>query len=339
MIEYDKSMESGDAAFIIPFWSDGKPHRVKYLNQTLESIFGQTDKNWKVYLIDDASPYEPDKAYLKELEEKDKRINVIFSKNNTGPGAARNKGIQAAYREQCPFVCFLDSDDIAASNRAEEVRKVFLSDRDASVVYSSFNVIDEDNMLVPEDKLLEGIRIIISDMKTRPLEGYDSWIDIATERDTLTIPSALNAKTQLAVRYPFPEHVRFHEDTHTWLRYSAAGAKMVFLPQIPSKYRIPVKAAGSESRERAGGIEAFNRLRVETIMQGLDEAINIAQRRNAIDCSKGLEIKTRFCLNVASIIKDEGTIGIAKELLEQARYISKEYFDTFKDKYCLNGLI
>jgi len=339
MKQYNECIEKGTAAFVIPFWSDGKPHRLKYLNQALESIFGQTDKNCKIYLVDDASTYEPDKGYLKDLEEKYNNIKVIFSEFSTGPGDARNKGIMEAYKEQCPFVCFLDSDDISAIKRVEEVRYAFLKDPEAAVAYSSFKVIDEDNFDVPDSKLLEGIRIIISDIESRPLYGYDTWIEMAVERDTLTIPSALNVKTSLSVKYPFPRDARFHEDTHTWLRYSASGAKIVYLPQIPSKYRIPQKVEGSESRERAGGIEAFNRLRVKIIMQGLIEAIKMAKERGVIDNNKGLEIMTRYCLNVAAMIKNEGTINVARELIEQAKSISNEKFYAFKDKYCLEDLI
>jgi glycosyltransferase involved in cell wall biosynthesis len=339
MISYDKSIKNGNAAFVIPFWSDGKPHRLKYLNLALESIFMQTDENWRIYLVDDASPYEPDKLYLKELEKKNNRIKVLFSESNAGPGKARNKGILEAYKDQCPFICFLDSDDITENNRVEVVRNAFLKDDDAAVVYSSFKVIDEENYSVPKNKLIEGIKTIISDMETRPLEGYDSWIHMAVERDTLTIPSSLNVRTLLSVQCPFPENVRFHEDTHTWLRYSAAGAKIVYIPQILTKYRVPQKATGSESRERAGGIEAFNRLRAETILQGLDEAINMAQDRGIINHDKGLEIKTRYCLNVASMIKNEGTINVARDLVKQAQDISNENFSIFKYKYCLDGLI
>ena len=329
----------GTAAFVIPFWSDGKPHRLKYLNDALESIYSQTDNNWKIYLVDDASIYEPDKRYLMELEDKNNNIKVIFSEASTGPGDARNKGIIEAYKEQCPFICFLDSDDIASHNRVDEVRKTFLEDSEADIAYSSFKVIDEENNAVSDSDLLEGIKIIISDIENRPLYGYDTWIEMAVERDTLTIPSALNVKTTLAAKHLFPNYARFHEDTHTWLRYSASGAKVVYIPQIPSKYRIPQKVNGSESRERAGGIEAFNRLRVKIIMQGLVEAIEMAKKRGVIDNDKGLEIMTRYCLNVAAMIKKEGTVSVAKELVEQAKTISSDKFYAFKDKYSLEGLV
>ncbi|OPZ90962.1 MAG: putative teichuronic acid biosynthesis glycosyltransferase TuaG [Firmicutes bacterium ADurb.Bin419] len=332
-------ISEGNAAFVIPFWSDGKAHRKNYLNYALESIYKQTDKRWCIYIIDDNSPCREDKEYLQELHKNDSRIKVIFSDENLGPGAARNKGIKQAFQDGCVFICFLDSDDIAHKMRVEKAREVFCNDPDTAVVYSTFTIIDEDNQDVPFDNLIEGIKVILNDMENSPLEGYDVWIKVATERDNLTIPSSLNVRTNLAYLNPFPEYARFHEDTHTWLRYSASGAKIRYAPNIPSLYRVPQKLRGSESRERAGGIEEFNRLRGKTIIKGLDDAINLALNRGVIDMDKSLEIKTRFCLNVASLIKKEGTDKVAKELIQQAKQFSIKHFNLFKDKYDLKDIL
>lgn len=335
-----RHMNNGCAAFVIPFWSDGKPQRLKYLNNAIESIFEQTDENWYIYIIDDASPCAEVKNTLQDMANKDNRIKVIFSECNLGPGAARNKGIRRAYQDKCPFICFLDSDDIASKNRVEEVRNIFVKDPETSIVYSSFIIIDEENQRVSEESLIEGIKILLNSIESDPLEGYDVWIQVATERDNLIIPSSLNVKTELAISHLFPEYARFHEDTHTWLRYSASGAKVKYSPDIPSLYRIPQKSVGSESRERAGGIEKFNIMRSEIIMQGLEDAIKLAIKRDVINEDKSLEIKTRFLLNVASMVKkEEGTIEVGKQLVQKAENISAKHFSLFKDKYDLNGLL
>lgn len=333
MENYLQQFETGPAAFVIPFWSDGKSYRIKYLDQSLTSIFEQTDNNWKIYITDDASTSQSAKNYLSHLENSSKKIKIIYSDTNTGPGAARNKSIRQAYLDNCPFICFLDSDDIASKTRVAEVRKIFIKDPESSVVYSSFKVINEDNELVPYDNLIEGLKIILHDLTDNPLEGFDIWITLATEKDTLTIPSALNVRTSLAYTYPFPEFARFHEDTHTWLRYSASGAKIVYNPNIPSLYRVPQRSSGSESRDRAGGREAFNRLRSQIIMKGLEEAIELGWKRGIISGDQALEIKTRYLLNVAAMIKKEGTINVAQDLILQAQVISKAHFELFKDKY------
>src|SRR5947207_15416815 len=44
---------------------------------------------------------------------------------NRGPGACRNRGVAAAVGEECPFVSFLDSDDVADLQRVEAAREIF----------------------------------------------------------------------------------------------------------------------------------------------------------------------------------------------------------------------
>ena len=88
------------------------------------------------------------------------------------------------------------------------------------------------------------------------------------DRDNLTIPSSLSVTTRMAQAVPFPEDARFHEDMHTWLRYSASGADILFTPDTPSRYRILTADKGSSSRERAGGIDAYNRLRANSFQAG-----------------------------------------------------------------------
>jgi hypothetical protein len=327
------------AAFVIPFWSDGENHRLEYLKQTLHSIFNQTDPDWRIYITDDKSEAECDRLFLKELERKNSgKITVIFSEENMGPAQARNLAITQAYADNCSFICFLDSDDLASRFRVEKVRECFFNDPELSVVYSQISVINDEGYPVNKNNLIGGIKKIIDDIDRSPLEGYDIWLPIAMERDNLTIPSAMNVKTELAVKYPFPAFARFHEDTHTWLRYSASGAKVKFSAEIPSLYRVPKESCGSESRNRAGGRIIFNKLRAETIMKGLEEAIELGLRRNVITPDQVDVIKVRYLLNVASMIKDEGTISVANDLILQTQQLSREIYSQYKDTYNLEGL-
>ena len=93
---------------------------------------------------------------------------------------------------------------------------------------------------------------------------------------------------------PFPEDARFHEDMHTWLRYSAAGAEVVHTPVTPSRYWIVAAGRGSSSRERAGGIEAFNRPGADVISGGPREAIERGTRRGVVSHSSGHGFSAAF---------------------------------------------
>lgn len=271
---------------------------------------------------------EPHFQVTSELADLAERHQVRRCDDNRGPGRCRNAGVAVAVELGAPFVCFLDADDVAHPDRVRTVRTVLAGDPDAAVVYSGFSVVDEHGEPVPREQLVGGIRTLAEEVSRRPLAGHDCWITLAVERDNLTIPSALNVRTALAAAVPFPGAHRFHEDTHTWLRYSASGAKIVHHPGIPSRYRVPQPGKGSESRDRAGGAEAFNRLRARIVGEGLAEAVALAVRRGVVTPREGLTIRTRYLLSVASMLQREGSTGIARDLVEQARRLSpRDYRD------------
>lgn len=86
----------------------------KYIKRCVESIVGQTYKDWKLILIDDGST---DKSGIicDLLSQKDYRIQVIHTENQ-GASAARNIGLDKATEE---FVTFVDSDDWLEPNHLE----------------------------------------------------------------------------------------------------------------------------------------------------------------------------------------------------------------------------
>ena len=63
-----------------------------YLRQCLDSIMGQTYKNFECLLINDGSPDHSSKI-CEEFVEKDSRFHY-FEKENDGASSARNLGIE-----------------------------------------------------------------------------------------------------------------------------------------------------------------------------------------------------------------------------------------------------
>lgn len=93
-------------SIIVPVYNTAK-----YLYKSLESICRQTYKNLEILLIDDGSK-DGSLEICKEWQEKDSRI-TIYSQENAGASAARNKGIDLA---QGKYVMFVDADDWIESN-------------------------------------------------------------------------------------------------------------------------------------------------------------------------------------------------------------------------------
>lgn len=80
------------------------------LRQALQSLVGQTYKEFMVIVVDDHSP-EPLLEVVKEFSDK-LNIYYYYCEVNGGPGVARQIGLNTCYANECEYVMFLDSDDL-----------------------------------------------------------------------------------------------------------------------------------------------------------------------------------------------------------------------------------
>ena len=89
---------------IIPFFN-----RSSTVKRALESVIAQSHTDWECLVIDDGSSEAERNNLIRIVEDfGDSRICLEHLKENTGGGAARNRGIELASGE---FIAFLDSDD------------------------------------------------------------------------------------------------------------------------------------------------------------------------------------------------------------------------------------
>ena len=79
---------------------------MRYLERCLESISGQTFKDFEIILVDDGSTDGCEGIYNKFVQ-RDSRFR-LFKQPNAGVSAARNKGLANAQSE---WICFVDADD------------------------------------------------------------------------------------------------------------------------------------------------------------------------------------------------------------------------------------
>lgn len=101
-------------AIVIPAYQ-----RPECLRQALESLMIQTNKKFFVVVVDDASP-EPLEPIVKEFTNK-LRITYLRLEKNSGPGAARQAGLDLIYESNIDLVMFMDSDDMLYPNAVERL--------------------------------------------------------------------------------------------------------------------------------------------------------------------------------------------------------------------------
>lgn len=86
---------------IVPCYNQGK-----FLSQALDSVLGQTLKEWECIVVDDGST-DNSADVAKCFEAKDSRFRYVFQQN-AGPSAARNHGVRLA---SASLIFFLDGDN------------------------------------------------------------------------------------------------------------------------------------------------------------------------------------------------------------------------------------
>ena len=317
--------KNGTATFVMPHWRNENDVTKRYLDETLESIFNQTDKNWQLVIIDDLSPSQEAKEYLRTIQKNnpDKKIEIIFKETNDGPGYCRNIGVKWAYEHNSPIVLFNDADDISHPRRLEVARKIFVEDPEASVVYSTFKVIDENSQIVPMEKLTQSIVEILEGHMHNPPQGINAWIEIGTEKGYTNLTSATVVKTELAYKYPFPPE-KVSEDSHAWMRYSAGGGIFVYCGEIPTLYRIPQNTAGSSSRSREGGKHGFYVAKARVDTDGFSHALEIAVTNGKINPAEREDLMIKFYIKLAHTLARENEIDLANEQVKKAAALSRE---------------
>ena len=108
-----------------------------FIAQTIESVLGQTFRNFEVIVVNDGSP---DTAELeRELQSYMDRIRYQ-TQPNAGPSSARNLGIREARGE---FVAFLDSDDAWLPDYLATQMKILIADPSIDLLYSNGVVIGD----------------------------------------------------------------------------------------------------------------------------------------------------------------------------------------------------
>lgn len=118
-----------------------------YIQETIESIFKQSYKNWEIIIVDDGSTDEPSIVY-ETLLRKDPRIHIFYNNTNKGVGFTKNKCISLASGEICGFI---DPDDILADDDAiKEMVETHIEHKNASLVYSGMFRADDNLKILNE---------------------------------------------------------------------------------------------------------------------------------------------------------------------------------------------
>ena len=124
----------GLVSIIVPVYNSEK-----YLAKAIDSVRGQTYRNWELLLVDDCST-DRSVAIVQEYVSNDPRVKHIQLASNSGAAVARNEGLKAARGR---YIAYLDADDLWMSNKLER-QIAFLTENNVSFSCCDYEKIDHD---------------------------------------------------------------------------------------------------------------------------------------------------------------------------------------------------
>jgi glycosyltransferase involved in cell wall biosynthesis len=302
------------ATFVMPHFAD-RPQSATWLQEAVGALLAQTDGNWVLVIVDDASPNADARDRLLALsQEHAGKVTVMLQARHRGAGACRNIGVRWAKQRGSPLVLFHDADDVSHPRRVEAVRRIMRERPSVGFVYSAIDVIDERGFGLPRERLIPALQEILESHEDSPVEGLDGWIRMGTETGYTCVTSTVAVRTNVAVAHPFP-HVPFSEDAHTWLRMSA-DVRVAFAEGIPTRYRVPQDARGQCSRDRLG--PECDQIKASVDTAGFAEAMTLAMRRGRIGREDAPLLWERFFLRLARTMRSGAREDLARGLQDRA---------------------
>ena len=179
----------------------------KYLPQAINSVLAQTYRQFEIIVIDDGSTDDTQKVITEYSD------SVIYIRQpNSGPSAARNKGIQISRGD---YIAFLDADDLWVPNKLEDQLIAFQGSKNCAFVCSDWSYFDGEE------------RINVSTLK-----NYEAWnckadFELMIRENFVLTSSVMVDRQMLSKAGLFWEKLRGAEDRHMWLRLLQHGDAVV----------------------------------------------------------------------------------------------------------------
>lgn len=253
----------------------------KYLNEAIDSILGQTFKDFEFLIINDGST---DKTGEILESYNDPRIKIIDNEKNIGLTKSLNKGLKLARGE---YIARQDADDISMTERLEKEVLFLDHNKNIALVGTYYYMINEKGKILNTAKLLtnseeikigllKGNRFGHGSVMFRgecvkevgyyreelgPVEDYDLWLRISDRYDIANIPEPL----------------------YKWrININSVSVKE---KSLQDKYALLAIELAKERRQ--SGKDKLQSLNKDEVDKLLDELISSSESQNKKEAAKG----------------------------------------------------
>lgn len=200
----------------------------RYISTAIKSVICQTYANWELIIVNDDSP-DNSAAIAQEYAEKDSRIRIVNQVSNAGCAQSRNLGITEAKGQ---YIAFLDSDDVWVETKLEKQIQL-LKEKEAQIVYSSYDFIDENDISIKKPFIVE----LETDYKKMLGRNEIGCSTVLVEADLLR-------EHQFQKEY-------YHEDYVLWMELLSLPVKAVGVTEVLTHYRVTSTSRSYDKKNAA----------------------------------------------------------------------------------------
>jgi len=166
----------------------------RYIGETLESVLAQTYRDFEIVVVDDGST-DGTREIVRNYGEPVR----LVEQPNSGPAAARNRGIREARGE---LIAFIDADDLWLPEKLALQMPMF-ADEEVGLVCCRVQLIDESGRELP----------------TSEREKFSGWaFEKLLEGNFIGTSTVVARRAALEEAGLFPEDLVWCEDWCLWLR-------------------------------------------------------------------------------------------------------------------------
>lgn len=190
----------------------------EYLDESIESILGQTFSDFEFLILDDGST-DGSLALLRQWEARDSRIRVFESPVNLGVVTSSNTIVSQA---STPFIARMDADDIAHPDRLRRQLRILQDESEVMLVGTLWDGIDSEG---------------------RPVRPRDRWrLAFRSKQAPFPHGSVMFRRASFGEIGGYRAECAYWEDLDLYLRMQGRG-RVVAIPDTLYHYRFHANSA------------------------------------------------------------------------------------------------
>lgn len=202
-----------------------------FLNDSLESVYSQTYKNWECIIVNDGSQDDTAEISRKWLK-RDDRFKYA-EQENKGLSGARNIGLELAEGD---LIQFLDADDVIGEMKFERSIEAIQDAKSSAIVVSNF-------------RTFTGSPEVTYPPYCQLSKDFLCFNSILVKWATVSIPIHCGIfRSELFEDFRFPEELKAVEDWVMWIYLFKKDPIALFIDEPLALYRRQPKSLTSNRR-------------------------------------------------------------------------------------------